>query len=306
MDSQVQALLAAQGGVAAADQLVRLGVATADLRRAVDTGRLVRVRRGAYVDSEVWRPADPDTRYRLTVEAVMRSRHTPDVATHHSALALHGLPLWHVDRELVMLAGDVQESTTTSGLRVTPLRALAGLDEVRGLPTLSVADAVVTAASRSVESGVVAGDAALHSGQCTTDEIAEAVDRLRPGLRGRKRLTRAVALLDPLAESPGESRTRLVLSALGLPLRSQVVIRDDLSRFVARVDFLVGDRVVLEFDGAVKYGGEQGGAALVAEKRREDELRALGYVVIRITWDELADPQRLLARIRAALLRSVA
>jgi very-short-patch-repair endonuclease len=134
----------------------------------------------------------------------------------------------------------------------------------------------------------------------------DAVERLRPGLRGRARLTRAVSLLDPLAESPGESRTRLVLSALGLPVRSQAVIRDRLGEFVARVDFLVDERVVLEFDGAVKYGGDTGHEALVAEKVREDRLRALGYLVIRVTWDELADPQRLLRRIRAVLLTRVA
>jgi very-short-patch-repair endonuclease len=306
MDSQAQALLAAQGGVAASDQLTRLGVTMSDLRRAVTSGRLVRVRRAAYVDAEVWQAADADMRYRLTVEAVMHSRHAPDVATHHSALALHGLPLWHVDRQLVVLAGDVEETTTSSGLRVTPLRALAGVEEVRGLRTLPVADAVVTAASRRVETGVVAGDAALHRGQCTLEEVMDAVERLRPGLRGRARLTRAVSLLDPLAESPGESRTRLVLSALGLPVRSQAVIRDRLGEFVARVDFLVDERVVLEFDGAVKYGGDTGHEALVAEKVREDRLRALGYLVIRVTWDELADPQRLLRRIRAVLLTRVA
>lgn len=45
--------------------------------------------------------------------------------------------------------------------------------------------------------------------------------------------------MDPLAESVGESRTRLVLDDLGMAQESQVVIRDALGVFVARVDFLV-------------------------------------------------------------------
>ena len=70
---------------------------------------------------------------------------------------------------------------------------------------------------------------------------------------------------------------------------------------MGRVYFLVAVRSVVEFDGAVKYAGPDGVEALVAEKRREDQLRALGYAVVRVTWDDLAHPARLLAAIRAAL-----
>ena len=75
---------------------------------------------------------------------------------------------------------------------------------------------------------------------------------------------------------------------------------------VGRVDFLVAGRVVVEFDGLLKYRGEDGPEVVVAEKRREDRLRELGYEVVRVTWDELAHPERILARIRAALLRRAA
>ena len=62
-----------------------------------------------------------------------------------------------------------------------------------------------------------------------------------------------------------------------------------------------GDHVIVEFDGAVKYEGAQGRSALVAEKRREDALRALGYVVVRVTWSDLASPTRVISQIRRAL-----
>lgn len=271
------------------------------MRRWRDAGQLVRVRRGAYVDGDAWRVAERDERYRLQVLAVLHSRPRDEVASHHSALALWDLPLWHVRRDLVVVAADVQESTTAGGLRLMPRRESVSTTDRLGLQVLQVPDALVTTASTSMEAGVVAADAALHSGACTVEDLAEAADRLIPGLRGRRRVRTMLASLDPACESPGESRTRLVLTALGLPVESQVAIRDPAGRLVGRVDFLVAGRTVVEFDGAVKYAGPDGVEALVAEKRREDQLRALGYAVVRVTWDDLAHPARLLAAIRAAL-----
>lgn len=290
----------------ATSQLTHLGVSPQQIAAWVRQSEVVRVRRGAYVDAELWAAADPAERYRLTVMAAMRSRPAGETATHHSALALHRLPLWHVDRSLVVLMADVEESTTTKGVRVMPLRSLVADTEVDGRRALTVSDAVVTVSSVSVEGGVVAGDAALYAGQCTFAQLHEASDRLSRGLRGRARLRRALAAMDARTESPGESRTRLVLSALGLPVEPQVEIADAEGEVVGRVDFLVAGRVVVEFDGAVKYQGERGPEALVAEKHREDRLRELGYEVVRVTWDELAHPDRIHARIRAALLRRAA
>jgi very-short-patch-repair endonuclease len=306
MDAQARTLLDAQGGVIGSHQLARLGLGPEQPTRWVSSGELARVRRGAFVDGELWRDAHPDGRYRLLVMAVMHSRPTIETATHHSALALHGLPLWHVDRGVVMLSSDVQETTTVSGLRVTPLRGLTEKVNVGGLGALAIPDAVVTTASVNVEAGVVAADAALHTKRCTEADLGDAASRLRRGLRGTARLRRALSLIDGAAESPGESRTRLVLSGLGLPVKSQVVIRQPGGAFVGRVDFLVAGRVIVEFDGAVKYLGEKGPDAVVAEKRREDRLRELGYEVVRLTWQELARPELILARIRAALARCAA
>jgi very-short-patch-repair endonuclease len=87
----------------------------------------------------------------------------------------------------------------------------------------------------------------------------------------------------------------------GLDVEPQVVIRDEVGDVVARVDLAVrGTRVLIEFDGLVKYR-EGGSEALIAEKRREDELRRLGYVVVRFTWADLYRPERVVARVRAAV-----
>ncbi len=48
----------------------------------------------------------------------------------------------------------------------------------------------------------------------------------------------------------------------------------------------------------MKHDGQGGRAALVREKHREDDLRSLGYRVVRLTWADLADPARVMALLR--------
>lgn len=64
---------------------------------------------------------------------------------------------------------------------------------------------------------------------------------------------------------------------------------------------MVRGLLVIEFDGAVKYEGAQGREALVAEKNREDELRQLGYGIVRLVWSGLVDPARVQAKMLAEI-----
>jgi hypothetical protein len=153
------------------------------------------------------------------------------------------------------------------------------------------------------ESGVTAMDRALATGVVTAADLRAGLERLAswPGV-GQARL--AVALADGRAESVGETRTRLLLGAVGFAdVVPQVRITDAEGHVVARVDFLLG-RVVVEFDGAVKYEGVDGRAALVAEKRREDRLRSMGYEVVRLVWADLNDPRRVRLLVCSALARA--
>ena len=118
---------------------------------------------------------------------------------------------------------------------------------------------------------------------------------------GVRQLRFVTAFADQRAESVGESRCGVALAMARVPVVPQVVIRNRDGKFVARVDFVVeGAKVVIEFDGKVKYGSGDP-EVLWAEKRREDELRALGYVVVRITWADLEVPGAVAAKVRAAL-----
>ena len=102
-----------------------------------------------------------------------------------------------------------------------------------------------------------------------------------------------------MTESVGESRTRLILSDAGFRLTPQVELRNAV-RFLGRVDFVVNDCVVVEFDGLVKYAGKDGKMALASEKDRESEITRLGYEVVRIIWSELEDTSAILDRVWAA------
>jgi hypothetical protein len=299
MDARLRALAGRQDGAFSSAQAAALGVDPSELRRAVRCAELVRPRRAAYVDGSRWADADADERFRLLVRAVAQSREG-DVVSHHAALALHDLPLWDHDLQRVDLLTDVGQSVRRAGVHLHPRDRARSL-WVGPLPVVSVARAVVrTALTMGRDCAVVAGDAALHRGMVSVEELLAEVALVSPH-EGRARALDAVMRMDELAESVGESRTRLILQDLGLAYESQVWITDAAGNEVARVDFLV-EGVVLEFDGRVKYRAEgpDAGTIVWAEKRREDVIRRLGHPVERVIWVELDRPGLLGARIRAA------
>jgi hypothetical protein len=167
------------------------------------------------------------------------------------------------------------------------------------VPALAV---IGTAMACGIESGVVACDAALSRSKTTPEDLARWLERLsrRPQLELARR---AVKLADARSESPGESRTRIVLTGLGYTeIEPQARVTDGARRIVARVDLMVRGVLVVEFDGAVKYEGAQGRESLVAEKNREDLLRQLGYGIVRLVWSDLSNP----ARVHAKMLAEIA
>jgi very-short-patch-repair endonuclease len=116
-----------------------------------------------------------------------------------------------------------------------------------------------------------------------------------------------VLLADQRSESVGESRARLLLHAIGFEPTPQVEIRDQQGRLIGRVDFLLErQRVIVEFDGLIKYADANGRAALAAEKSREDRMRALGYEFVRLTWADLSRPAAVNRLMRQAQARTYA
>jgi hypothetical protein len=135
-------------------------------------------------------------------------------------------------------------------------------------------------------------DEATHQRLCTRDDLARVAGSFR-GRHGADRVRWLADQVDPKAESPGETWARIVLTMLGYVPTSQVVVRDGAR--TARVDFLLEDgRTVVEFDGLVKYGTS---AEVANEKDRQAWLESLGYVVVRILWKHLLDPDVIARRL---------
>jgi very-short-patch-repair endonuclease len=269
----------------------------------VRSGHLVRVRRGAYVLRAAHEAAGPEDRYRLRTRAVLRTRPALDAASHHAALLLAGVDTYGVGLDTVDLLSAVQAPRVRAGIRTHPS---TGVDVEVGdgwrRATLPVALCQVAGGS-GVVAAVSSMDDALHDGRCTTAGLVAAIDQLPE--HHRAAAERAISLTDAACESVGETRTRLLLRDLGFAVQSQQTLRHGRG-FVGRVDFLVAGLVVVEFDGLVKYAGQDGRAALAAEKARESAIVDLGYEVVRLVWADLANPALVARRIRVALARAAA
>ncbi|BBX04986.1 hypothetical protein MMOR_59220 [Mycolicibacterium moriokaense] len=84
---------------------------------------------------------------------------------------------------------------------------------------------------------------------------------------------------DASSESGTESMIRLRLRAEGIQLRSQVMIPG-----VGRVDFLVGTRLIIEADSR-----EHHLAKYQVDRTRDRVATGLGYLVIRLTYEDVVD-----------------
>ncbi len=287
------------------------GVTGDEIDRARHAGRLTRLRPGAYLSSDDERLADPETRHALAARAAVRQHATVDgAASHVSAAALHGLPLWRVPlrRCHVTRPGD------SGGRRTTYLhlhRAELAPGEVvlvDGVRVTSPARTVVDVArTLPFEQAVAVADAALHREIVGTGELADALARA-VGARGLPAARRVVAFADGAADGPGESISRVRFARAGLPRPVlQHVVRDTAGRVIARVDFWwPGRGVVGEFDGRVKYDrllepGQNASDVVHREKRREDAVRATGSPVVRWDWRDLDEFGEVLARLATLL-----
>jgi very-short-patch-repair endonuclease len=122
----------------------------------------------------------------------------------------------------------------------------------------------------------------------------------RVGWPASPRLRDLLCLADARAESPMETRLRLLLLDGGLPqATAQYEVRDSVGRLLARVDLAWPDRgVIAEYDG----DHHRGKAQFRHDVARLNALRMAGWTVLRFTADDvLQRPCRSLAMVSAAL-----
>lgn len=158
------------------------------------------------------------------------------------------------------------------GLDVCRHNRLPPWELVEGVRVPTAAETIL-ACARDLEllDVVLIGDAALHLGDVTRDQLL-AVSSLRR--RGAPLLRRAIPLMDARAESIFEGLLRLLHVVCGIAVEPQHVVVDPFGRVIARGDLLlVGSRMLHEMDG----GHHRSPAQQRRDLRRDRRLMVAAY-----------------------------
>lgn len=303
LDPAVIALAAGQDGMFTTTQAHRAGMDKDSLWEAVRRGELLHPNRSLYAVASLVDSASPERWHQHHARGVALLY--PDLQfTSVTGVLAHGLCIWGCALDRPRILRPIKRSTGVRGVSVRPARGETA--ETGWGRAATVADCLVQLAlDFGVEAGVVSADDALRRGAVGADGLSNAVERVTRWPKAHRARSMA-ALACGLRESVAESRCAVALTVAGIDAVPQVTVRDDSGRIFARVDFLVkGTKVVIEVDGKVKFASGDPDV-LWAEKRREDQLRAMGYTVVRITWADLETPGGVAAKVRRALLAAAA
>ncbi len=303
-----------------------LGVTPRMLRTALAAGRITRLAPGVYVSSAAVSddPMDRHLQFALAHQILQ-----PDlVASHETAALAWGLAL---EDTTDAIEGPPRFISTKPGARSRP--TAHAIVAVRDLPThhrcqhpsgLRVATparaAVDVAAGLRLPEALVTLDSAARThlidlvGQrrlrdAYTDDrqLQAAAAPLHEAARRastqftRRHLADVVAQADPRRESPLESLSDGHFLLAGLP-RPLLQPRIDSPIGPLYPDFLWAEQMVVgEADGLMKYRRPED---LAAEKRRQEVLEQMGYLVVRWLADEIRRaPHSVVARVQAAIER---
>lgn len=314
----------AHHGVISTAELRELGIGPALLRQRVRAGSLLPLVRGWYAaappdEPPPWEAEDQFERernlHRLRTAALLRSFEGRVVASHGSALILHGVPLWRSDVATVHLARTLDDhSRHRKGAVIHPAVGAAPVQSPSGLLTVPVSFAVVQAGLVALAHGddpdamesLVAADGALRAELVTDAQLTTAVKRHEhhPHIDAVRRL---LGHADGRHESVGETRLGHALRLLGWVVTPQPRLHTKGRSY--RADFgLDGEKVLIEFDGLEKYligpadqpPKERARLAVAAQRRRQEDLEEIGYEFARVSWQDLDRPASIDAKVRAA------
>lgn len=247
--------LAEHSGVVRSSVLTDKGYSRTAVRKAIDAGRLVRVRRGWLALPS----ADP-----LLLDAA-RQGLTLSCITQAARLGL-----WVRDGSQLHFA------VPRPGAELRPPGATLHYHApILPRPRFALADTIenvlaLVAQCEPFEDAVATWDSALNKGLIDRAALAQ--------LPLRERARRVLAATDPFADSGLETYVRLRLRWLGVTIRAQSWILGH------RVDFLLGERLVLQIDG-----GHHTGRQRTQDIAHDAQLQLRGYTVIRLGYGQIMD-----------------
>lgn len=242
------------GRMARTSELTRRGVTEAELTSAVREGRVLRPRNGVYA-----LPEEP--------AAIVHAAEHGGVIGCCGAAALHGLWILAVPAEHHIWMGTA--GTRRSRCTECRLHWDAGRVEVGILPP--VANVLLQVALCEGEEPFFAAlESAFRHSRLSAGETAWLWRHLPLELRW------LVAFARSDADSGLESLIRLRLQRIGISVRTQVSIRD-----VGEVDFVVGERLIVEADGRENHERERERAK---DLRRDAIAAGRGFTTLRFTY----------------------
>ncbi|WP_336669880.1 type IV toxin-antitoxin system AbiEi family antitoxin domain-containing protein [Tsukamurella sp. USMM236] len=289
--------------------LLATGRSSPDISRAVAEGELIRLASGVYTT-----PGDRPAHavYRLKVLATAMT--CRNAVSFESAAALHDIPFLRPSRTDVHFTVDrVHGGGRRPGVHVHP-RPLTDA-EITHVDGVLVTTRARTAIDVAMTGDLIRAVAAIDSVRLIrrfpsvndpapvgVEELSATLDRLGRR-RGSATARRALELSVDCAESAGESWSRMLMMAWGMPMpRLQTSYR-----FGGRehfVDFEWGS-LVGEFDGSGKYGDRDAerAASLEAEKERQALFSTHGMEVVRWGWSNLTNDALLRRKLSSAFAR---
>lgn len=255
--------LAICGGAARWTSLRDLKVPERALAAAARDGAVLRVGHGGY--------ALPDAQPGLVAAVALGG-----AASHATAAALHGWPIWTPDSRLHVTVPSRRDLVLP---RVVVHQARLGPADVQSYRacTTALRTALDCARSMPLAEAVCILDGAVRAGALTVRQLTEAAERSRGP--GATRLRRAVANVDPRSASALESVLRMLLVATGRRVQSQVFFTG-----VGEVDFVVDERLVVEGDGYEFHANRE---AYRKDRRRGNGLTVGGRPLLRFTYEDV-------------------
>ncbi len=225
------------------------------------------------------------------------------VAVGPCALAVHGAWGLPIDLQPQISAPGATDSRPGEPVRVRRFESDRILT-VRGIRVIPPERALAQSVCEMFRSTAISVlDSALNRGVLRLDGL-DTVRRLVRGRRGAARTHDWWHLVDPRAESPIETRARLIFSDAGLPptaLQVPVLASDGSTIGFADMGWRRPDGgwVAVEMDGREFH---EAPGALLHDRRRQNDMLLSGTTMLRFTGSDLNHPPQMVSKLRRALL----
>lgn len=294
MSAELDALLVAQGGVATTGQLLNILGRTAFEAR-VGNGTLTPVWTGIYS------LAEPDPLIRLAGLDLRAGAPVPICLG--TAAAAYGFDTEDTI-DLHVLTPDGHQLRAGDGL-IIHRRDGAPLSTVDGRSATEPAwTAIEVARTLRRPRALATLDAALRTGTCDLRALQDAADR-QAGRRGIVHVRDLLPLASPLAASPMESESRLVMHDGGLPAPELQYEILDRSWRTWRVDFAwPAHRLAVEYDGFDWHSDPE---AFRRDRQKRAALSEMRWTMLSIVGDDVRRrPDTLVRQIEVELMKRAA